>query len=150
MCFYINQKFNEPIISEYDILVFKKGEIVNNRFQPFSQSNFEYKIDKITKTVKIKKQRELSHLVIHEGYHAFTSLYSAKKDSFYWYNHGLFVIPKGTKFYYDPINCETVSENLIYVGKVTEKLISTFRTNEHKLLSELKLKPNANKDNSQK
>lgn len=139
MCFAIQKKFKEPFRLEFDILVYKLGFSHDNMttFTPYCQRSFYYEKNKENQDVTICP---VDGRYIYEGYHSYTSIYTAKKSKCDE-KIALFVIPKNTTFFYNSNDNEIVSEKIIYVAHATEKYVAEFRAKGCKLVSELNLKP---------
>lgn len=120
MCFYISERLPDPIIAENDLICYKIG--VNKKFlfffhifQPPYRFNFRYLLNKKTKKVKLVSSQSK---YVNEGYHAYVNQAMCVSG----YEFGIFIIPKGTKFYFNPGSKECVSEQLIYKGPLTMNL----------------------------
>ena len=113
MCFRIHPKHQIAKIAKRDIVCYK--EIKNNMCPVFYTHIMKYKFNKLCFKVKIhiKHHRYVSNY-IDKGYHSL----STKKQALLYHDysgHTMIVkciIPKNTKYYYNPDCREYVSENI--------------------------------------
>lgn len=123
MCFNIAENFPKPLVAKRNITVYKSTFVDPVSVREDKKGNFlstwqsyVYKPEELQPKVKLKKERNdfYDGSIINQGYHSFTSLPK-------WHGteiiYGVFVIPKGTKYYVDPFGGERVSETIIYKGK---------------------------------
>ena len=118
MCFTIHTSYSEPLIAEQDIKCYKnlshypKGDI----YSPYRSEQYFSKKNKVSFTIKevdyfyIDTSFILSY--ISEGLHSYSTSQRAKQDLDKWDKTHLAIIPKGTKYYYNPEDNEYVSLKL--------------------------------------
>ncbi len=111
--------------AEKNIICFKRGMIKWGGFNPFYQYSFEYFQSKQTKKVELTLRSRwdgASSAEIDEGYHSYPEISNWKVGKC----NGVFIIPKGTKYYKGLDNDSEitayVSESLIYVGSIKNPL----------------------------
>ncbi len=119
MCFIVSGGFTDCFIAETDIKVYKIGKRI--LFSPwFVSEYFNYVYFYSKKQLKNNLPiHAYSGTVINKGYHSYSLL--NKKHVFNSRDFGLFIIPKGTKYYYNPIDKEYVSETILFKGKLRKK-----------------------------
>ena len=118
MCFYIHKDYPKAMIAKKDIKVYKTlmrdGADYIAPVYPMI-----YKAGKLYKAsmVKIKPDDYSEQEVINEGLHSFSTftagLYEAQGRKLF-----LFIIPKGSKYYYNSDCEEYVSNKIIWTGKI--------------------------------
>ena len=120
-------------VAEKDIEVYKIGIVQNNRFICEFQ-DFSYKKGVTNEELVLRETRWMNSISINEGYHSykrvsikFNSLSSNKFKYIYRgyviqpyregrYDLATFIIPRGST-YYENLDGEIVSSNIIYTGK---------------------------------
>lgn len=118
MCFVIDKKYSKPLIAKRNIKVYKVGVVEDDIYFISAHKSFQYKNGVINKKVKLRPTKMNLHhqnsSLIHEGYHSYINVDSSDMMESY----GVFIIPKGTKYYVNPYYNERVSETLIYKGEL--------------------------------
>lgn len=122
-------------VAEKDIDVYKIGRVQDNRFI-CEFRNFSYKKGVLNEELILKETRWMGSISINEGYHSYKRVsfeFNSLSDTIKFiyrgytlhpYQEGLydlatFIIPKGS-IYYENINGEIVSSNILYTGKYLE------------------------------
>jgi hypothetical protein len=104
-------------IAEQPIICYKKGKVKKFTFRPYIQTQFKYKLGKVTEKTEIEFKKN-DYIVpsdwyeVEEGYHSFPTF-----QVYYPTNH-VFIIPKGVKYTEGQYNGTDnyCSEQLIWVG----------------------------------
>lgn len=123
-------------IAEKDIVVYKIGKVLNNKFRSLYQ-NYFYGAKELNTKISLRPasdQDYLPHFLIWEGYHSYKDVtipFNELEESFRGmyvgkikiimplindYYLGTFIIPKGSEYYENHVG-EIVSSNIIYMGK---------------------------------
>ncbi len=123
-------------IAEKDIVVYKIGKVLNNKFRSLFQ-NYFYDVKKLNTKISLRPASDwdyLPHSLIWKGYHSYkdvTMPFNKLEENFRGmyvgkikiimplindYYLGTFIIPKGSEYYENHVG-EIVSSNIIYMGK---------------------------------
>lgn len=123
-------------IAEKDIVVYKIGKVLNNKFRSLYQ-NYFYGAKELNTKISLRPASDwdyLPHSLIWEGYHSYKDVtipFNELEESFRGmyvgkikiimplindYYLGTFIIPKGSEYYENHVG-EIVSSNIIYTGK---------------------------------
>ena len=133
MCW--NGHSGQKKVAEKDIEVYKIGRVQDNRFI-CEFRNFSYKKGVPNEELVLKEIYWMGSISINEGYHSYKRVsiqFKSLSDTIKFiyrgytlhpYRDGLydlatFIIPKGS-IYYENINGEIVSSNILYTGKYLE------------------------------
>lgn len=133
MCW--NGHSGQKKVAERDIEVYKIGRVQDNRFI-CEFRNFSYKKGVLNEELALRENRWMGSISINEGYHSYKRVsfeFNSLSDiikfiyrgyTLHPYRDGLydlatFIIPKGS-IYYENINGEIVSSNILYTGKYLE------------------------------
>jgi len=134
MCTVItSEQKGNPEIAKEDIKVYKKGKTLDNKFYPSYIPQFSYVKNELYTTeftytrdgewdlacdsIESEYRMEVEHpKFVRQGYHAFSTLKRAMNSISTYGNElviGLFIIPKGAKYYVNPAKC-IVSNQIIF------------------------------------
>ncbi|MFH1610529.1 MAG: hypothetical protein ABIA91_01435 [Patescibacteria group bacterium] len=124
MCFTVHHLHPKTKVAEKNIVCWKILYKRNNK-SPYHE--FEYNLTK-TNTITVKgaknnrltsltKKRRYGYPKIDAGLHSYSSYHKAHLNSRYFTERKIvqFIIPKGTKYYYNPYREEYVSLQLKYI-----------------------------------
>lgn len=122
MCFYVHKDHSKAKIAKEDIIVFKS--IYENNEAIFY--DYQYEVGIKNPRVKLKTHKTIyDNIVIYEGYHS----YDLQQKTGYNGDPRVierrekkevnFIIPKGTKYYFNPDHLEYVSETIIMQDNIS-------------------------------
>lgn len=121
MCFNIHSKHPEEKTAKKNLVCYKilEGKGKKSFISPFQQKRYDLTPKKIFKANASKLNKHGSIYTIERGLHSYSNLkYATKKAKCdeHDYNRLIqFVIPKGSKYYYNPLDQEYVSLQLRFV-----------------------------------
>ena len=133
MCW--NGHSGQKKVAEKDIEVYKIGRVQDNRFI-CEFRNFSYEKGVLNEELILRENRWMGSISINEGYHSYKRVsfeFNSLSDTIKFiyrgylmypyrdslYDLATFIIPKGS-IYYENINGEIVSSNILYTGKYLE------------------------------
>lgn len=119
--FYVTRKNIDFFIADKDITVYIAGSgFLWFLWFPLDRYKFVYLVNKFSKKIPLIVEKysstqkcisTLTHPVIVEGYHS-CGFFGIKGTNYS--NRGEFIIPKGTKYYYNEVSDLYVSEQIVY------------------------------------
>jgi hypothetical protein len=125
MCFKININYPEPLIADKDIECYKvlTPNSTGKTRSPFKNTIYHrniYKKPNVKKSILFFIKNPIEH-TINYGLHSCSTLERAE----YWRGYGgnkiyLAIIPKGSRYYYNPEKHEYVSKKLIVTNKIVK------------------------------
>lgn len=121
MCFIIRESHPKPYIAECDIEAYKVMYVhENNKDIVISQyQNYRYVLGKLYRAkFGIENRLYYIGILIYQGFHSFTHRYIANEHQEEMNSLKIItcIIPKGAKYYYDPIKEEYCSNQIIIIG----------------------------------
>lgn len=124
MCFYVHPDYLKIKIAYSDLIVFKGSEVglcSKNTFYPYYRPRFKYEKDLVKNKIKLRKINDR----IEDGYHSYDRSRSVKDFLSCHSTVGIFIIPKGSRYYVNPDNTEIVSNQIIYKGPYATDLLNS-------------------------
>jgi hypothetical protein len=116
MCFYIHSEHQEVKIATKDIVCYKilQKTINNNLTSPYQNALYFTKANThpVIKKVKAFSFCKYNSNDIEAGLHSYSALHQARKTGKFGNNIHKAIIPKGTKYYYNPTYKQYVSLEL--------------------------------------
>lgn len=108
-------------IAEKDIVVYKIGKVLNNKFRSLYQ-NYIYGVKELNAKISLRPASDwdyLPHSLIWEGYHSYLTEETAKYVRDMWNTPeeiGIFEVPVGATIYVNYKLREVVSTDIKYLG----------------------------------
>lgn len=116
MCFYIHEKHKKCKVAEDDIVCYKHLEysFCDNLVSPYQGLLYFKKGETHPKTFKVDPIRPDGRYIF-AGLHTYSNFTESKNHTYSSIHKA--IIPKGTRYYYNPQHHEYVSEKLIVYNK---------------------------------
>ena len=128
MCFYIHEDHQEIKIAEDNILCYKHFHYNTSTHAVSSFEKFKYTFGELY--VQVNLQWPLNNVrekydkikVIEEGFHSYSELDAGTNEAITWGEplHQC-IIPKGSKYFYDPGRKQYVSNQIIIKEEIPKK-----------------------------
>ena len=127
MCFYIHYDHKEEKTATRDIECWK---ILSKDLKSLYR-DFQYEVE------KLYQQKNPLHVdiwdQIDKGFHSYANKATAKKRMIFTRKITRFVIPKGSKYYYNPVDEEYVSDKIILTSKwINYSIVEYFKNLRNK------------------
>jgi hypothetical protein len=116
MCFYISKHYPKALTAEHEIECYK---LLFHDYESLYHY-FPYKLNKLYKTTIREEDTDIFGSIIKRGFHSYSHRFIAneKREKSDLANLLLVtcIIPKGAKYYYNPLDEEYVSNQIIIKG----------------------------------